>query len=140
MKQQMNSFLRPKFFSIAAPVTFSSILSRSFADSSPKSNLDITIYQYKICPYCNRPKTYLDYLKVPYKTVEVNPITKSEISFSKDHKKVPIMSLDGKIVVDSKLIIETLEYELSKDPQKSKIISDLNSADWYASYRCQFFI
>jgi hypothetical protein len=79
-------------------------------------------------------------LKVPYKTVEVNPITKSEISFSKEHKKVPIMSIDGKIVVDSKLIIETLEYELSKDPQKSKIINDLYSADWYASYRCLFFI
>ena len=48
--------------------------------SSPEK--DITIYQYKICPYCSRPKTFLDYLGVTYKAIEVNPLTKSQLKFS----------------------------------------------------------
>lgn len=44
-------------------------LNKSFCDThiinkdiiiSPK----ITIYQYKICPFCNRVKSYLDYLNL----------------------------------------------------------------------------
>jgi Glutaredoxin len=49
---------------------------------------DIMVYQYKICPFCNKLKAVMDYLGVPYQTTEVNPLTKKEIKFSKDYKKV----------------------------------------------------
>ena len=43
---------------------------------------------------------YLDYYDIPYKVVEVNPISKKEIKWS-DYKKVPILLVDGEQLVDS---------------------------------------
>jgi len=43
---------------------------------------------------------FLDYNKIPYKVVEVNPISKKEIKWS-DYKKVPILTVDGEQMVDS---------------------------------------
>lgn len=93
---------------------------RSFADAA-KPSIEVTeplIYQYQICPFCHRVKAYLDYLKVDYKVVEVNPLTKSEISFSKEHKKVPIAIIDGNTIPDSKNIINILteKYDAKKNP------------------------
>ena len=38
----------------------------------------VQIYQYEICPFCNKVKALLDLHRVPYETIEVNPLTKSE--------------------------------------------------------------
>lgn len=43
---------------------------------------------------------FLDYYDVPYKVVEVNPLSKKEIKWS-DYKKVPILMVDGEQLVDS---------------------------------------
>lgn len=43
---------------------------------------------------------FLDYCDIPYKIVEVNPISKNEIKWS-DYKKVPILVVDGEQLVDS---------------------------------------
>ena len=43
---------------------------------------------------------FLDYYKIPYRVVEVNPINKKEIKWS-DYKKVPILKVDGEQMVDS---------------------------------------
>lgn len=84
------------------------------ASSSPFQHQQATpkfiLYQYKICPFCSKVKTYLDFLKLPYTTVEVNPLTKSEIAFSKEYKKVPILSADEsaagtQLLMDSENII-----------------------------------
>jgi len=37
---------------------------------------------------------FMDYYDIPYKVVEVNPISKKEIKWSK-YKKVPILTGDG---------------------------------------------
>jgi len=50
----------------------------------------LQLFQYAICPFCNKTKAALDYLQVRYTTVEVDPLTRSQIKFSKDYKKVPI--------------------------------------------------
>ena len=42
----------------------------------------------------------MDYYDIPYKVVEVNPISKKEIKWS-DYKKVPILTVDGEQLVDS---------------------------------------
>ena len=39
----------------------------------------LTLYQYEICPFCNKIKALLDLLNVPYTTIEVNPLSKSEL-------------------------------------------------------------
>ena len=54
----------------------------------------VTLYQYDVCPFCNKVKAYLDYRGIPYDVVEVNPLTKSEIKFSKEYTKVPIVTVD----------------------------------------------
>lgn len=43
---------------------------------------------------------FLDYYDVPYKVVEVNPLSKKEIKWS-DYKKVPIVVMDGEQLQDS---------------------------------------
>ena len=46
------------------------------AQCSAANSTDITLFQYKICPFCHRVKAYLDFNGIAYKTVEVNPLTK----------------------------------------------------------------
>lgn len=71
---------------------YSSLLPRrTFSSSEIVSNPEITLYQYQICPFCNKTKALLDYLALPYKVVEVNPLTKAELKpWSGSYRKVPI--------------------------------------------------
>jgi microsomal prostaglandin-E synthase 2 len=39
----------------------------------------VTLYQYEVCPFCCKVKSFLDYHRVPYRVVEVNPLTKAEL-------------------------------------------------------------
>ncbi|CAI9101675.1 OLC1v1039053C1 [Oldenlandia corymbosa var. corymbosa] len=68
---------------------------------------DVVLYQYEACPFCNKVKAFLDYYDIPYKIVEVNPLSKKEIKWS-DYKKVPILMVDGEQMVDSSAIIDKL--------------------------------
>jgi microsomal prostaglandin-E synthase 2 len=61
------------------------------AASSALSIRGLTLYQYEICPFCNKVKSVLDYFDVPYSTIDVNPLTKSELKFS-EYKKVPVLT------------------------------------------------
>lgn len=71
--------------------------------------MDITLYQYLICPFCSRVKSYLDYSKIPYSAVEVNPLTKGELqSIDTKLKKVPIAIVNGVVVEDSLAIIRAI--------------------------------
>ncbi|KAF4685199.1 hypothetical protein FOZ60_006780 [Perkinsus olseni] len=76
---------------------------------------EVNIYQYEICPYCNKVKAFLDWQQVPYKTMDVNPLTKGEIRFSKDYRKVPIAFIDGIQVNDSTEIIKKLVEALGRE-------------------------
>jgi microsomal prostaglandin-E synthase 2 len=86
------------------------------------------VYQYLICPFCNRVKSYMDFVGIEYDTVEVNPLTKSEITFPVTSKKVPIAILDGKTFEDSSVIIEAItkyaEEKKLKFPGKSFFPAD----------------
>ncbi|KAL3733289.1 hypothetical protein ACJRO7_022764 [Eucalyptus globulus] len=75
---------------------------------------DVVLYQYEACPFCNKVKAFLDYYKIPYKVVEVNPINKKEIKWS-DYKKVPILMVDGKQMNDSSAIIDQLFEKIHPD-------------------------
>ena len=58
----------------------------------------LTLYQYQTCPFCCKTRAYLDYYGMSYNVVEVNPLFRREIKFSK-YRKVPfIVSEDVQVV------------------------------------------
>lgn len=59
------------------------------------SGLNLRLYQYQTCPYCCKVRALLDYYGFSYEVVEVNPVTRSQIKFSKQYRKVPIVVVDG---------------------------------------------
>jgi microsomal prostaglandin-E synthase 2 len=68
------------------------------------------VYQYEACPFSWKVKAMLDYKGITYNVVEVNPLSKKEILFSKDYKKVPIfVDESGKQVNDSNVIMRHIE-------------------------------
>nr|XP_020644919.1 prostaglandin E synthase 2-like [Pogona vitticeps] len=56
----------------------------------PEGRLQLTLYQYKTCPFCSKVRAFLDYHQLPYEIVEVNPVMRKEIKFSV-YRKVPIL-------------------------------------------------
>lgn len=71
-------------------------------DFTPSGKIpsSIILYQYEVCPFCCKVKAFLDYHNIPYRTVEVNPLSKAEIKWS-DYKKVPIILLDGSVQMNN---------------------------------------
>mmetsp|Transcript_14912 Transcript_14912/g.34612 ORF Transcript_14912/g.34612 Transcript_14912/m.34612 type:complete len:355 (-) Transcript_14912:145-1209(-) len=51
------------------------------------------LYKYKICPFSNIARVFLEYQMIPFESVEVNPLTKVELGFSKMYRKVPIVTI-----------------------------------------------
>jgi microsomal prostaglandin-E synthase 2 len=79
------------------------------------------VYQYEVCPFCCKVKAFLDYHKLPYRVVEVNPLTKSELKWSQ-YKKVPVIVLDdSEQVNDSSAIISRLAAELAAQNKKTSV-------------------
>ena len=60
-------------------------------------------------------------MQLPYRVVEVNPLTKSQIKWS-EYKKVPVVMLDEEVVNDSSLILSRLacEFEQEKPAEQQK--------------------
>eukprot|EP00929_Paragymnodinium_shiwhaense_P101166 TRINITY_DN64040_c0_g1_i1.p1 TRINITY_DN64040_c0_g1~~TRINITY_DN64040_c0_g1_i1.p1 ORF type:complete len:397 (-),score=94.91 TRINITY_DN64040_c0_g1_i1:264-1454(-) len=77
------------------------------------ANWTFTLFQYESCPFCRKARAVLDYHKVSYEVVEVNPLSKRELrGFAKDYSKVPILQLRHKTtgeaiqLRDSKRIVD----------------------------------
>lgn len=85
------------------------------ADLLPQN---VVLYQYQACPFCNKVRAFLDYHDIPYKVVEVNPLSKKEIKWS-EYKKVPILTVDGENLVDSSDIINKLQRKISPDVEST---------------------
>jgi len=65
----------------------------------------VVIYQYEVCPFCNKVRAFFDYNKIPYEMIEVNPIFKKELS-QYSYKKVPQVIVNGEIrLLESSQII-----------------------------------
>lgn len=54
------------------------------------SQLRLTLYQYQVCPFCCKVRSFLDFYGVKYDIVEVDPIMRRELKFS-EYRKVPIL-------------------------------------------------
>lgn len=90
---------------------------------------DVVLYQYEACPFCNKVKAFLDYYDIPYKIVEVNPMSKKEIKWS-DYKKVPILMVDGEQMVDSTEIINKLFRKIHPDISTGPASADEEEKKW----------
>ncbi|KAL5730844.1 prostaglandin-E synthase [Ranunculus cassubicifolius] len=102
---------------VAGALSFSAMASEAYAKESTATGLlpkDVVLYQYEACPFCNKVKAFLDYYDIPYKVVEVNPISKKEIKWS-EYKKVPILVADGENLFDSSDIINSLSRKIHPD-------------------------
>lgn len=96
------------FFSVAATTLTEEVHAKEAVPPELRPK-DLVLYQYEACPFCNKVKAFLDYYDIPYKIIEVNPISKKEIKWS-DYKKVPVVVVDGEKMVNSSDIIDKL-YE-----------------------------
>ena len=86
----------------------SSLASKGSANVSDERLPNITLYQYAICPFCHKVKSLLSYIGIePQNTIEVNPLTKSELPKG-DYRKVPIAILDEVQVNGSDDIVQAL--------------------------------
>lgn len=76
--------------------------------------LNITLYQYATCPFCNRVKSYLDYVQLDYSVVEVNPMNKKELK-PLNQTQVPVAVVNHTTIANSTTIIEQIHAML--DPK-----------------------
>lgn len=68
------------------------------------------LYQYAACPFCRKVRAGLRFKGIPFEAIEVHPLNKKEISFSKEYKKVPIfVDSEGVQVNDSSAILKHLD-------------------------------
>ena len=125
-------------------VAYGSSFSKSFIASnaaqqqlstSSYPNNEITLYQYKICPFCNKVKAYLDYRGISYNTVEVNPITKSQIKTLKgedgtEFKKVPVAIINGTVINESDDIIKYINNQGNESDSKRVIEFTKDTEKW----------
>ncbi|XP_030629582.1 prostaglandin E synthase 2 [Chanos chanos] len=90
---------------------------------APGTELKLTLYQYKTCPFCSKVRAFLDYHALPYEIVEVNPVMRQEIKWS-TYRKVPILMVNGTVQLnDSSVIISTLKtYLITKEKTIEQII------------------
>mmetsp|Transcript_7608 Transcript_7608/g.16355 ORF Transcript_7608/g.16355 Transcript_7608/m.16355 type:complete len:269 (+) Transcript_7608:56-862(+) len=97
---------------------------RYFAASLP----EVQMFQYHICPFCCKVKAFMDWKKIPYKVMDVNPITKKEIKFSPDYRKVPIVKLGEEQINDSPVILrEIIERGVKGGDLPEKLLEQVKS-------------
>ncbi|XP_004375884.1 prostaglandin E synthase 2 [Trichechus manatus latirostris] len=98
----------------------------SAAQLSLSSQLQLTLYQYKTCPFCSKVRAFLDFHALPYQVVEVNPVRRAEIKFS-SYRKVPILlAQEGDCLQqlnDSSVIISALKTHLVSGQSLEEIIT-----------------
>ena len=91
--------------------------SEEFVDQNPEiqTNADegqheimLKLYQYQSCPFCCKVRAFLDYYDIQYEKIEVNPLMRGEIRFSK-YRKVPLA-----IVGDTQVMSEPNAWYASK--------------------------
>ncbi len=75
------------------------------------------LYEYSACPFCWRVRALFDFHQQPFEAIEVHPLNKKEIAFSKDYRKVPILlDDDGHQINDSIAIMRYLDTKYSEEP------------------------
>lgn len=97
------------------------VVAKKFHNPADDSGLQLTLYQYQPCPFCKKVRAFLDYQGLSYQVVEVNPVTKKQMSWT-SYKKVPVLVAtlgpgQHQQLNDSSVIISTL-YSYLIDGQR----------------------
>ena len=91
----------------------------------------ITLYQFELCPFCNKARAGLDLRGLGYTPIEVNPMNKREIAHVEagedGRKKVPIMQVGDVIVRDSAAILRWAESRRGNDVRLLRDAQDQQS-------------
>lgn len=97
----------------------------------PKQDIRVTLYQYDVCPFCNKVRAYFDFHKIPYSVVEVDPMGKKELEqFSKDYRKVPIAVVNDVQVNGSSEIIAAVGGCVFGDEVAISPVSAQRDQEW----------
>ncbi len=104
----------------------------SVAEIPNSQGVHVVLYQYQTCPFCNKVRAYLDMQKIPFTVVEVNPLFKGEMAFSKEYRNVPIAVVNGTQVNNSADIIKHVDSLLGSGSRPSGAMSDTEVAEWCA--------
>ena len=87
----------------------------------PPAGATLRLFGYAICPFCHVVRSAARYTRTTIALTEVNPLTKAEIKFSTEHRKVPIAVFDdGSIIVESAAIVDEL---LRRSPPSEEFAS-----------------
>lgn len=70
----------------------------------------IKLYQFEDCPYCEKVRQCLKSLNLDYEKVEVpyEREKRQQIVIEKNNGKVPVLDDNGKIIVESNIIVQYL--------------------------------
>ena len=70
-----------------------------------------TLYQFTLCPFCNKVRAGLDLKGVAYDVVEVSPRTKVELPDLPDEapRKVPVLRVGDQVMYDSTDILKAFD-------------------------------
>jgi glutathione S-transferase len=105
----------------------------ALAIPQPPIEAEVLLFSHKICPYCCKTVALLRHLGVPFSEQEVSPLTKNQIKWSAEYKKVPIaVFADGKVYNDSAVIADELmkRFPLADDGKSFSSASALEWAEW----------
>lgn len=98
--------------------------------------MTLQLYQYEVCPFCCKVKSVLDYKRIPYEKIEVNPMTHEELAGNDKalkHDKVPVVIDAGRTLIESNDIIRYLDEKYSKKPIFAKTKAALaKQEEWMA--------
>lgn len=95
----------------------------------PLPAIDVLLYQYRICPFCHIIRANLDFMGIPYRTVEVNPVTQSELEFIEKPRKVPVVVLEGEVVRESDVIVMRVKGLIESKSGDKTVLKELFPAD-----------
>lgn len=116
--------------SSVAMAEYSTVTSASSSASTVGSHStpDIVLYQFEVCPFCNKVRAYLDYYKIPYRVVEVDPLRKTELKeLDGTYKKVPVAVINGKQVNGSSAVIDAVNVFLPEGENSGQPGTEINS-------------
>ncbi|MEE2758226.1 MAG: glutathione S-transferase family protein [Myxococcota bacterium] len=79
----------------------------------------VILYQFTLCPFCNKVRAALDLKGIEYETVEVSPRTKVELPELPDEapRKVPVLRIGTDVLYDSTDILMQLDTFFPSAPR-----------------------
>ncbi len=79
----------------------------------------VILYQFTLCPFCNKVRAALDLKGIDYETVEVSPRTKVELPELPEEapRKVPVLRIGSDVLYDSTDILMELDRFFPNEPR-----------------------